>query len=86
MNWFLQVGDEVNEDTWLWVVEQEFDETGAPLAGIIHLGCIFQAAHLLGVCGETFIPKALTGDNFLDFFNSFYVNKYVDHQAFEIVF
>ena len=56
MNWFLQVCDEVNEDTWLWVVEQEFDETGAPLKGIIHLSCIFQAAHLLGVFGETFIP------------------------------
>ena len=36
-----------------------FDETGAPLAGIIHLDCIFQAAHLLGMCGEALYPRLL---------------------------
>ena len=82
----LYIGDDADEDMGLWVVEQDFDETGAPLAGIIHLDSIFQAAHLMGVCGEAFVPKTLTADNSLDFFDLFYVNKYVDHHAFEIVF
>ena len=84
MHRYLWVGDEADEDTWLWVVEQDFDETGAPLAGIIHLDCIFQVAHLLGVCGEAFVPQTPTADTSLDFFNLFYVNKYVGHHAFEI--
>ena len=49
-------------------MEQDFDETGAPLADIIHLDSIFWAAHLIGVCGEAFVPKTLTVDNSLDFF------------------
>ena len=38
------------------------------------------------VCGEAFVPKTLTADNSLEFFDSFYVDKYVDHHAFEIMF
>ena len=86
VHWFSRVGDEADEDMGLWVVKPDFDETGAPLAGIIHLDSIFRAAHLMGVCGEGFVPKTLTADNSLDFFDSFYVNKYVDHHAFEIAF
>ena len=52
----------------------------------LHLESIFRAAHLMGVCGEGFVPKTLTADYSLDFFDSFYVNKYVDHHAFEIAF
>ena len=80
------VGDDADEDTGLWVVEQDFNETGAPSAGIIHLDSIFRVAHLMGVCGEAYVPKTLTADNSLEFFDSFYVDKYVDHHAFEITF
>ena len=40
MHWYSQVGDEVDEDMGLWVVEQDFNGVGAPLAGIIHLDSI----------------------------------------------
>ena len=70
----------------MWVVEPDLDETGAPFAGIIHLESVLHAAHLMGVCGEAFVPKTLMPDNSLDFFYSFYVNKFIDHHAFEIVF
>jgi len=70
----------------LWIVEQDLDERGFPLAAIIHLDTVLRAAHLMGVCGEAFIPKTLTSDNSLDAFYSFYVNKFIDHHAFEIVF
>ena len=86
MHWYSWIGDEADEDTGLWVVEQDFNEVGAPLAGIIHLDSILQAARLMRVCGEAFVPKALTADNSLDPFHSFYVHKFVDHHAFEIVF
>ena len=86
MHWFSQAGDEMDEDTGMWVVEPNFDDTGAPFAGIIHLNSVLQAAHLLGVCKEAFVLKTLTVDTSLDFFDSFYVNKFVDHHAFEIAF
>jgi hypothetical protein len=55
----------VDEDTGMWVVEPDLDET---VAGIIHLDSVLCAAHLMGVCGEAFIPKTLTPENSLDFF------------------
>ena len=86
VHWFSQVGDEADEDTGMWVVEPDINETGTPLAGIIYLDSILHAAHLMGMCGEACVPKTLTPDNSLDFFHSFYVNKFVDHHAFEIAF
>ena len=86
MHWFSWVGDEADEDTGMWVVEPNVDETGAPFAGIIHLDSILHAAHLIGVCGEAFVPKMVTPHNYLDLFYSFYVNKFVDHHSFEIAF
>jgi hypothetical protein len=67
-------------------VEPDLDESGSPLAGIIHMDSILHVAHLMGVYGEAFVPKNLTSDNSLDFFYSFYVNKFVDHHAFKITF
>jgi len=31
VHWFSQVGDEVDEDTGMWVVELYLDENGSPL-------------------------------------------------------
>ena len=86
VHWFSQVGDEADEDTGMWVVEPDLDETGSPLVAIIHLDTVLRAAHLMGVCGEAFIPKTITSANSLDAFYSFYVNKFIDHHTFEIVF
>jgi hypothetical protein len=86
VHWFSRVGDEADEDTGMWVVEPDMDETGSPIADIIHLDTILRAAHLMGVSGEAFVPKTLTPDNSLDLFYSFYVNKFIDHHAFEIAF
>jgi hypothetical protein len=86
VHWFSWVGNEVDEDTGMWVVELDIDEAGFPLADIIHLDTILCVVHLMGVSGEEFVPKTLTPDNSLDLFYSFYVNKFVDHHAFEIAF
>lgn len=56
------------------------------MGGGIHLDTVLRAAHLMGVCGEAFIPKTITSANSLDAFYSFYVNKFIDHHTFEIVF
>jgi hypothetical protein len=45
VHWFSRVGDEADED---WVVEPDMDETGSPIADIIHLHTISRTAHLMG--------------------------------------
>jgi hypothetical protein len=84
VQWFSLVADEPDEDTGMWIVEPDFKFDGSRHMDIIHLDTIVRAAHLLGVCGDDFVPRYLSYNNSLDIFHSFYVNKFADHHAFEI--
>jgi hypothetical protein len=84
VQWFSHVFDEPDEDTGMWVVEPDFKLDGSRHMDVINLDSVVRAAHLLGICGEDFIPRDISYDNSLDAFHSFYVNKFVDHHAFEI--
>jgi hypothetical protein len=68
------------------MVEPEMDDNHLPVTSVIHVDCIFRAAHLIGVYGQHFLPKTLKFHHSLDVFFLFYVNKYIDHHAFEIAF
>ncbi|KAG2060462.1 hypothetical protein BDR06DRAFT_979331 [Suillus hirtellus] len=71
-------------NTGMWVVEPETCKDGTQFASVIHLDCIFRAAHLMPVFGHEFVPTYLSYTPTLDAFRTYYVNKYIDHQAFEI--
>jgi hypothetical protein len=68
------------------MVEPAFHEDHHPYLAIIHLESIFRAAHLLPVYNNTssFIRQSLIMHDTLNTFKVFYVNKFVDHHAFEI--
>ena len=86
VHWYSRVGDEPDPATGMWIVERDINPDGLPSAAVIHLDSIVRAAHLLGVCGNDFVPKKLSHDASLDAFHAYYVNKYIDHHAFEIAF
>jgi len=67
----------------MWIVQP--DDDGSP-PSIIHLNSVVCAAHLLPVFGQEFVPTTLSLIDTLDTFTRFYVNKFVDHHTFEIVF
>ena len=82
--WFSLVSDERDEDTGMWMVQPAVTDDGLPDISIIHLDCIVRAAHLLPIYGDNPIPHSISLHDTLDAFVAFYVNKYVDHHAFEI--
>jgi hypothetical protein len=86
VHWYSRVGDSPDEDTGMWVVEPDYLEDSAHFASVIHLDTIFRAAHLMPVYGNEYAPTYLSFDQSLDAFRTFYVNKYIDHQAFETAF
>jgi hypothetical protein len=86
VHWYSRVGDSPDEDTGMWVVEPDILEDGTHFAAVIHLDTIFRAAHLIAVYGDKFVPTYLTFTQSLDAFRAFYVNKYIDHHAFEVAF
>ena len=75
------VGKEPDEDTGMWIVRR----LRHPRARIVSLDAIYRAAHLIPVYyGEGAVPRTLTAEHSLDHYHFFYVNKFIDHHAFEI--
>ncbi|KAG1874418.1 hypothetical protein F4604DRAFT_1880883 [Suillus subluteus] len=83
--WFNVIGDAPDKDTGMWVVQPSFDDH-SPDISVIHIDAIYCAAHLLPIYGTDLIPHHLKFHQSLDNFHAFYVNKFVDHHTFEIVF
>lgn len=88
VHWFERTHDEPDADTGMWIVKPTFVGIGrnrAPLLSVIHLNTIVRAAHLIGVSLQQPVSEELESHQALDKFSTFYVNKYVDHHAFELL-
>jgi hypothetical protein len=78
---FKFVGEEPDEDTGMWIVRREH----RPHARIVSINAIYRATHLIPVYpGEGMVPKKRKPERSLDNYRFFYVNKFIDHHAFEI--
>jgi hypothetical protein len=86
VSWYSTIGNMPCADTGMWKVKPDFDNTGNLALSIIHLDSMVRGAHLMGIAGATQIPHHLTSDRSLDAFQTFYVNKYIDHHAHEYAF
>jgi hypothetical protein len=86
VRWFRVIGDKPDEDTGMWIVEPEVNADGSPVLSVIHLDCIIRAAHLLGVTStDMFLPMSAHFSQSLASFKAFYLNRFIDHHAFQIV-
>jgi hypothetical protein len=83
VQWYMKTDEEPDNVTGMWTVEHEMRD-GEPFVSVIHLDCIVRAVHLLPLCGDGFIPAIDPADT-LDAFELYFVNKYADHHAFEII-
>ncbi|KAG1747570.1 hypothetical protein EDB19DRAFT_1630763 [Suillus lakei] len=86
IHWFDKVSDTADKDTGMWIVRPECSANNSPEHAIIHIDAIYRAAHLIPVYGTEFLPHELKFYHSYDTFQTYYVNKYVDHHAFEITF
>ena len=71
--------------TGLWVVRPDctcgrWDKT------VIHLDCFLRAVHLIPVYGDQKMPLDFDHSYSLDSFEAYYVNKYIDHHSYKVVF
>ncbi|KAF7297024.1 hypothetical protein MIND_00934900 [Mycena indigotica] len=92
VHWFSAHGDAPCLDTGMWIVKPDWVRGSArtqPLLAVVHLDAILRGVHLIGVAGKDFLPpddKDLSFSDSLDAFEAFYVNKYADYHAHEILF
>ncbi|KIM49952.1 hypothetical protein SCLCIDRAFT_146608, partial [Scleroderma citrinum Foug A] len=53
---------------------------------IVHIDTIIHAAHLILIFGQELVLLEVNLHNSLDVYQGFYVNHFIDHHAFELVF
>nr|GAT57489.1 predicted protein [Mycena chlorophos] len=92
VHWFSAHGDGPCPDTGMWIVKPDWvrgSRRATPELAVVHLDAFLRAVHLVGVAGKEFLPpdaKDLDYSDSLDAFEAFYVNKYADYHAHEILF
>ncbi|KAG1801157.1 uncharacterized protein BJ212DRAFT_1305141 [Suillus subaureus] len=84
IRWFSYVTDSQDPDTGMYLVAPSTNDDGMPDVSIIHIDCIFHAAHLIPLYGSNVLPRTITLHDSYNIFRTFYVNKYADHHAFEV--
>ena len=85
IQWYSLVRNEPDEDTGMWMVKPDIDNDGSCLLSVVHIDSIYRAAHLMPAYRTSrFIDRSLGMDDSLDSFRCFYINKFVDHNAFDI--
>ena len=83
INWFVH-DDKPDHDTGMWTVQMEHDRCGQLTIEVI-VNSIAQGAHILPVYSSSQVPNDFSHHNPLDSFNSFFVNHYIDHHAYEFI-
>ncbi|KAL7278565.1 hypothetical protein ACG7TL_007564 [Trametes sanguinea] len=84
VHWFDKVAEGPDKDTGMWIVKPAICR-GYPIISVINLTSIVRAAHLIGISGSDEVPEDLQSHDALTYFKTFYVNKYADHHAFELL-
>ena len=88
VHWYGQTDNEPDDDTGMWVVKPlhySRRRNRLPLCSVINLDTIVRAAHLVGVAVGQGVSPTLRSEESLDMFKQFFVNKYIDHHAFELL-
>ncbi|KAF8834531.1 hypothetical protein BDN67DRAFT_992647 [Paxillus ammoniavirescens] len=84
VHWFI-CSEEPNETTGMWIIRPGFNARNQPDISIIHLDTVYRAAHLILIYGAQNIPPDIQPHQLYDIFRAYYINKFADHHAFEIV-
>ncbi|KAI6154599.1 hypothetical protein BKA82DRAFT_4347529 [Pisolithus tinctorius] len=87
VRWFDRMGDGPDVATGMWIVCPSYNARNVPHITIIHIDAIYRAAHLIPIyAAHNINTRDIKPHDSYDTFNSFYVNKFADHHAFEIAF
>ncbi|KAJ3760657.1 hypothetical protein EV360DRAFT_39300 [Lentinula raphanica] len=90
VHWFNTYGQRRDPKTGLWMVRPAYWDQNRreqnPCLAVVHLDTLIRGVHLIPVYGSHPIPSEVKFNHSLDIFKLFYVNKYADYHANEILF
>ena len=86
VHWFSHPTDIPNDITGMYTVEPDCLLNGQLATAVVHLDTVFRAVHLIPVfSNQPALSKHQHHEQMLDQFSEFYINKYINYHAFEVV-
>jgi hypothetical protein len=85
VRWFTFDSESLGEDTGMWIVKPQDDPDGSSSVGFISMEKIVRACHLIPVYGTEKVHPRMDPYKSLTSYKSYYLNKFIDHHAFEIL-
>jgi hypothetical protein len=85
VEWFVPCDLHRCELTRMWLVKPDVVR-GCRVTSVIHVDTILRGAHLIGAYGNHPLPRGFSFQHTLYAFQSYYVNKFIDHHSHEIAF
>lgn len=89
VEWFKTYGNRPDAATGMWRVRPQMAGGGqhpARLVTVVHLKSFLRGVHLLPCFGSRPLPDGFLYSYSLEAFEAFYVNKYADHRAHELIY
>ncbi|EIW83868.1 hypothetical protein CONPUDRAFT_119271 [Coniophora puteana RWD-64-598 SS2] len=84
VHWYGYYSDERDELTGMYIVQPQYRKDGSRHIAVVDVDTMVRGCHLLPVFGKDTIPEGMTCHDSLDSFDGYYVNRFVDHHAFEL--
>ncbi|KAF4583508.1 hypothetical protein EYR38_002259 [Pleurotus pulmonarius] len=85
--WYDRYGEQPDPDTGLWVVKPDLRGVRhpQPFYTVIHIESLLRGAHLIPVYGPEPLPTTFKYQHSLNAFAAFFVNKFIDYHAHELL-
>ncbi|EIW85634.1 hypothetical protein CONPUDRAFT_118570 [Coniophora puteana RWD-64-598 SS2] len=84
VHWYKWFGEDRDELTGMYMVQPSMNPSGSNHVEVVHIDSLVRAAHLLPCFEAKFVSRDETCHTSLDDYKLFYVNRFVDHHAFEL--
>ncbi|KAF7965884.1 hypothetical protein HWV62_41018 [Athelia sp. TMB] len=87
VSWFSKIGDKPDDTTCMWMLQGDFhdQDNTQRRCSVISVDSILRAAHIMPIFGGGLTPKGLSPAHTLTtIFRGWYINKFIDHHAFEL--
>ncbi|EIW75493.1 hypothetical protein CONPUDRAFT_65748 [Coniophora puteana RWD-64-598 SS2] len=68
----------------MYMVQPKFNSDSSRRVDVVHIDSLVRAAHLIPHFGTGHVPEEMHCYDSYDSYDSFYLNRFVDHHAFEI--
>ena len=70
----------------MYTIEPDCLPNGQPTTSVVHLDMVFRMAYLIPIfSNKPALSKHQHHEQMFDLFSEFYINKYIDYHAFEVV-